>query len=207
MPELLNKINNMISFLGVADYKDSSHKIKVDEQIKIINEKLQPKRGNLPNLINRIVDKEGKVAKKLSIKNPEDVEAINNSFNSYDPRNSGEFSQSSFRESKLVVKELVDQGEYLKQRQEALEDIKKVSGQIKEISATMKVEIHQQGENLTIAETHIEKANENTKKAELEISEAEKITRKSGRCLCWTMFLIVFFILSAVTIFLVLLLK
>lgn len=101
MPETLNKINNLIVNLRSTEYKDMHLRNKVTEQIKIINEKIQPRQNELTNLINRIVDKEGRVAKKLSVVNVDDINslnAINNSFNSFDDRSSSEFVTTGFRE-------------------------------------------------------------------------------------------------------------
>src|SRR5690606_12190827 len=95
---------------------------------------------------------------------------------------------NSYRDSKLMVKDIAENQEYLKKRQEELEQIKKVSSQIKEMTVHMRTEVQKQGEQLTTIETHVIEAHDNAKKAEVEIQTAEKETRKSGRCLCWIAF-------------------
>ena len=70
---------------------------------------------------------------------------------------------------------------YLEKRREELEDIKKVSSQVLEITQNIKAEVAIQGENLNMVENNINQVVDNTKKSEFEISTAEKETRSQTK--------------------------
>jgi len=192
MPELLNAINDYISNFNSTEFKDQSSKNKVNEQIKIINDKIKPKQKELPNLLNRIVSKEGKLVKRLSIE--DSSMPLESFYSSHESRLDSEHNinnnRGSFRESKLVVGELIDNKEYLRKRQEELEDIKKVSLQVKDLTGHMKSEVEKQGNDLKSIEDNVVETNKNVHKAELEISEAEKSTRSSNKRIIWLIILL-----------------
>lgn len=208
MPDLLNDINNIISQLNSANFKEEGLKMRITEQIKIINEKLQPRQIELPNLLNKIVDKEGKLAKRLSLGDPDELSMALGSFNSVANERrldtDGTGSKGSFRDSKIAVRELIDNNEYLKKRQEELEDIKKISSQVKDLTVYMQREVLDQGEQLKSLESNVVESNLNVKKAELEIADAEKTTRKSRNKICLLTFLVGTFVLSLIAILIIL---
>jgi len=209
MPEILKNINEISSTLRETQYQDLALKSKSGEQIRIIDEKIRPKREELSNLINRIVEKENRVAKKLSGVNPEDVFSATqtmNSFNSNNDRNDSlirtETKRDSFLDSKLVIQDVQNNQEYLKKRQDALEEIKKISSQVKDITIAMHTEVEKQGENLKSIDSNIEISKTNAIKAEFEISVAEKETRATSNKVCCIAFLVVFILASILGILL-----
>lgn len=113
-------------------------------------------------------------------------------------------ARGSFRESKLVVQELVDNSEYLRKRQEELEQIKKISSQVKEITNVMASEVTNQAVGLKSIEDSVAQTNINVRKAEFEIEQAEKITRGGGKKLCCLLSIILFLAASLIAIILIL---
>lgn len=126
----------------------------------------------------------------MSILNPEEIE---NSRREYDHFNTNDSntnlpieeskrqSNFGFRESKLIIRDVLDQNEYLNMRTKELEDIKKVAHQIKDISESMKVELNDQGKKVEQIDNNIEEVKSNCIKAELEIQEADKISKSSAK--------------------------
>ena len=203
MPEILKAIDNLIVNLQQANFKDLNLKNKVNEQVKIINERLRPKQQELSNKLNSIVDKEGNLARKISKVGFEHIIMNYDAKDRMDTNSNSETepqrrNKGSFRESRLVVQELVDNSEYLRKRQEELEDIKKISSQVKEITQVMVVEVNNQSVGLKSIEDSITQTNLNVTKAEFEIEQAEKITRKS-RNKIYCMFLLVIFLIVSIT--------
>jgi t-SNARE complex subunit (syntaxin) len=88
---------------------------------------------------------------------------------------------------------------YLEKRKEELENIKKVTTQIVEISNHLRVEVVAQGENITKIESHVSEANTNVKKAEFEIETAEKETRNHTRRYIILSLAVLFFLVSLFT--------
>ncbi len=66
MPEKLKQIDLIIEILEGHEHSDESFKKKVKDQIKVVNEKLFPKREVLPNLLNRILQREHAITKRIS---------------------------------------------------------------------------------------------------------------------------------------------
>jgi hypothetical protein len=52
--------------LEIADHNDEAFRRKVNDQIKIVNQKLFPKRQELQNLLNRILQREHAITKRIS---------------------------------------------------------------------------------------------------------------------------------------------
>jgi methyl-accepting chemotaxis protein len=208
MPEIIKAVDNLVDNLLQADFKDLNLKAKVNEQVKIINERLKPKQKDLSNLLNNIVEKETKLARKISRVGIEDIIMNYESSSRMDTDSNLETEgnkkpRGSFRESRLVVQELVDNSEYLRKRQEELEDIKKISTQVKEITQVMASEVTNQAVGLKSIEDSVTQANLNVHKAEFEIEQAEKITRGGGKKICCLLWLIIFLVTSIIAIVLV----
>ncbi len=66
MPEKLKSIDNIIKIFQSIQLDNNSFRKKVNDQIKIVDEKLLPKRENLENLINRILQREHAITKRIS---------------------------------------------------------------------------------------------------------------------------------------------
>jgi hypothetical protein len=200
MPELLNKILNQVTFIKESKYKDESTKNKILSQIEIIDHKLSPKKLELISLLNRIVEKESMMARKLS--GEINLDSRKHSVNSFYSESNLESTnlnkmKQSFDSNCLIVKDVQDNLKYIKKRQEELEEIKVISGQIKDLSGKMVSEVRNQGENLNNIIISVEETKETAKKAEFEIQISENESRKgSKRTLC--IFLLVIFILASI---------
>jgi len=204
MPELLNQINNLINFLKESQYKDELLKNKVFTQIEIINHKLNPNRIELAALLNRIVEKESKITRRISqdllINESLDLSLCSNdsAFLETNYKNIGQ--KASFDSNKLQIKDVQENLNYLKKREKELEEINKVSGQIRELSCNMVTNIKTQGDNLHIINKDIIGAKENSKKTEKEIEIAERESKSSmNRTLCFIL-LICFVVTSFISI-------
>lgn len=177
-PDTIKTIDDLIASLKTTPIKDKALKSKVNEQITIINERLRPKQKELSDLLNSIVETESRLAKRFSNSNIEDIIMCNDKMRS---ESENERAKMGFRESKLIVQDLVENTEYLRKRQEELEDIRQISSQIRAISDKMVVEVKAQKTALTSAETSVDDAKLNVTKAEFEIEEANKLTSSASR--------------------------
>jgi hypothetical protein len=201
LPELLNQISSHISHLKESECRDESTKKKVFSQIEIINQKLNPKKIEVAGLLNRIFEKESKITKRMSkefsLKESLDTSFCSNDSVDYlDSQHNYYKQRTSFESNHIVVKDVQDNINYLNKRQEELEEIKKVSGQIKELSENMVVDVQKQGDNLQVINLDIIEVKENAHKAEIEIEIAEKESKTlMKRKLCW--FLLMCFVLTS----------
>ena len=118
-------------------------------------------------------------------------------------------TQTKMAEGKLIyddafeVKENID---YMEERTRELEDIAKVTYQIKDITGNMKQEVMLQGEKLNKIEDDVCDAKENVVNADHEIKEAEIEDRKSCRrsCLIISLVAIIVIIILVVVLLVVL---
>jgi t-SNARE complex subunit (syntaxin) len=206
MPNLLNDIFAIIKLVESNDLADKRSK----EQCLNLKEKLKNKQIEVSSLIKRICDKEAIVAKKLSRINPDQVNlAVKNfqenniqSESSFQTDDNRRHSLMGFRESKIIVRDIVNQEDYLKNRTIELEEIKKVANQIKDISTSMKYELDEQGKKVELIDKNVEEAKDNIIKAEVEIKEADKISKSYGGNFKCLMFLILLLFIGLILFFL-----
>ena len=83
------------------------------------------------------------------------------------------------------MREIKDNQEYVESRQKELEEIKKVSGQISNISKALTIEVKRQDECLGGIEDNVIMTKDNAIRAEKEITDAERISRRSSRKIFW----------------------
>lgn len=201
LPKLLNEIFIIIKNFESSDNED----MRIREQIKIINEKLKPKQTEIHNIIKKICDKEAIVVKKLSVIDPADIEKANRNLNfqtlnTYDSNTNLQTEEDNkrpsvlgFRESKIIVQDVLDQNTYLEIRTKELEDIKKVATQIKDLSNSMKSELEDQGKKVDQIDKNVDEVKINVVKAEFEIQEADKNSRSDSKrikCLAYMIILL-----------------
>lgn len=101
-----------------------------------------------------------------------------------------------FRESKIIVQDIMDQKTYLDLRTKELEDIKKVATQIKDLSTNMKVELQEQGKKVELIDQNVEEVKSNVIKSEFEIQEADEISKSNTKRVRCLVFVIVFLLLA-----------
>lgn len=78
-------------------------------------------------------------------------------------------------DSRLQIKEYKD--EFLEERKNMIEQVKVISGQCADLSKTIKMEVHNQGDMVDEIEMNLVRVEENTKKANEEIQEMSELTK------------------------------
>ena len=115
LPMILNTINKLSDKINLKECDESTR-----EKLNKIKDNLSPKVGELPNLINQIYEREKIASLKLrNIKLSESKLDDSLSFLQLS-RNS-----DKIRESRIILQEVIDNQEYLQNRQAELEEIKK----------------------------------------------------------------------------------
>lgn len=89
------------------------------------------------------------------------------------------------RMSTVYVQEALNRDEFLKKREEELQEIHIIAKEIKDTTQNMALKVNQQGEQLNLIENNVEKTLENTKKAHEEIKEADKLSSQNKKKMCW----------------------
>lgn len=192
---------NIINYLKSDENIDE----RALKQTLSVDENLHRKKKEVEKMIEAVYEKESHVARKLSRINPKQINSLQdpngnyNSNNSNNNNNNDIKSKLSFRESKIIVRDIQDADQYLEERTKELQEIKKVAGQIKEISSSMKNNLEEQGRAVDLIDKNVEDTKVNVIKAELEIEEANKISKKQTgdyRCLVYcVLFLLISIIL------------
>jgi len=85
------------------------------------------------------------------------------------------------RDSRIILKEVMDNQDYLERRKVELENILKVSSQIKEITVMMGQEVKAQGELLLKIDVETSVAKNNVENAELDIISANNTSRQKTK--------------------------
>jgi hypothetical protein len=136
-PVLISNINSIISTLTSTEIKEPKIKSRVQEKIKIVDEKIIEKNKELARIMNEIVEKESNL---FSFKGEEQF-----NYDSSKESLSDNPSEIEIRESKIILKDVKDNKEYLENREKELEEIKKVSGQVMSMTVAMSAEAQKQG--------------------------------------------------------------
>lgn len=100
----------------------------------------------------------------------------------------------------MFAQQIEDRSEYLKNRQNQLEDIHQNAKKIKEMTDQMVVAVNEQGEQLDTIEAHVIKTNENAKDAKKEIVEAAKLQKSNNKKTCCLIFIVFVAIAATVAI-------
>ena len=86
-------------------------------------------------------------------------------------------SNNSFDEGKIQVN--ANNEQLLKDRKEMIQDFKKISAQVSDLSKTVVIELKKQGEKVTRLEDKAKEINENTKNVKNETNETDEINKKN----------------------------
>jgi t-SNARE complex subunit (syntaxin) len=108
---------------------------------------------------------------------------------------------NDFRVSLIEVKEISSMESIQREREEELQKIHKVTGQIVDMTGMMKTEINKQGDLLDNIEDHVVDAKVNVIGADKEIKEADKIMKSTTKkivCLVIAIIIIIAIILVLV---------
>ena len=113
----------------------------------------------------------------------EAAENDNNS-NNIELSNMNNDNENLRRVSTQFVQEALNRDEFLKKREEELQEIHIISKQIKDTTQTMAQKVNEQGEQLNSIENNVDVALDNAHKAHEEIKQADKMAAKNKKKLC-----------------------
>lgn len=186
--QLIENLTASQDYLENADISDNKLRTKVNKKLKMFNSKFPDKVAEYENITNELNDLEKKYSEDGSLADS----YINGSRISQSSDNG---SMSSINADKVQIHDYKDT--YLEQRQIEIENVKKVSAKVAEISNSIKENVFAQGEMLNDIENNVVDVNENTKKADKEIKEVEQITKKQNKRIC-ILILIMLFLVSVI---------
>ena len=92
-------------------------------------------------------------------------------------------------------------GQYLNTRKEMIQDFKKISSQVNDLSKTVMIELQNQGKHVDKLENEAVKINENTKNVKKEADETNDINEKNIRKTIWIIIVLVIVVFVLVGIF------
>lgn len=101
-----------------------------------------------------------------------------------DEKNENLLPDNNKEGNQLMVIQIDNSDQYLKQRKEQLQNIYKISAEMKELSDEMAIEVQHQGDLLDNVQEHVEQANVNAEKAEDEIKAADEMSKKNRKKMC-----------------------
>ena len=111
-----------------------------------------------------------------------------------------ENSNNDFDEEKLKVNKNPT-GQLLSDRQEMIQDFKKISSQVNDLSKTVMIELKKQGENVTRLEDQAKIINKNAKEVKNETNETNEINERNIRKYIWVILGLVVILIILVIIF------
>ena len=108
-------------------------------------------------------------------------------------------SQGSFDENKLTIN--ANNEQLLSNRKEMLQDFKKISAQVSDLSKTVVLELTKQGEHVNRLENKAEIINQNAKNVKNETKETDEVNEKNIRKSIWTIVILVVILAILIVIF------
>ena len=107
-------------------------------------------------------------------------------------------SQGSFDENKLTIN--ANNEQLLSNRKEMLQDFKKISAQVSDLSKTVVIELKKQGDFVNRLEDRAKVINENAKNVKNETKETDEKKKKNIKKSIWT--IVIFVVILAILIIL-----
>ena len=95
-----------------------------------------------------------------------------------------EDGNNSFDEGKIKIN-TNNMGQLLSERKEMIQDFKKISTQVNDLSKTVMIELKKQGEKVDILDNQATKINKNAKNVKTETDETKDISEKNIRKSIW----------------------
>ena len=111
-----------------------------------------------------------------------------------------EKSNNSFDEGKLKVN-TDSMGNILSERKEMIQDFKKISTQVNDLSKSVMIELKKQGEHVTRLENHAKHINENVKEVKKETNETNDINERNIKKSIWVILGLVVVLVILIGIF------
>lgn len=181
--KLIETLNASKDYLEEADISDKKMRTQVNKKLKMFNSKFPDKVSEFESMANQLND----LGRKYSEEGSMTDSYINGSRISQSSDNG-----SSINGDKIQIHDYKDT--YLEQRQIEIENVKKVSAKVAEISNSIKENVFAQGEMMNDIENNVVDVNENTKKADKEIKEVEQITKKQNKRICILLLIMLFLV-------------
>lgn len=171
-------------------------------QIQVIDHSLSEKQKIFKVMLDEILEQEKVINRKFSFYSLHGKErSSTNSSNSFVSINNQKVQdydkKTSLLAEEIEVKENII---YMEERTKELEDIVKVTGQIKDITGEMKSEIVIQGEKINKIEDTIVDVKENAVNAHFEIKEAEEHQKKGNMCIKIIVIIVIVAIVATIAI-------
>ena len=115
------------------------------------------------------------------VKSQVEKEAAENDNNNIELSNVNNEDENLRRVSTQYAQEALNRDEFLKKREEELQNIHIISKQIKDTTQNMAIKVNEQGEQLNSIENNVENALINAEKAHEEIKQADKMSAKNKK--------------------------
>ena len=147
----LSDINNYLGKLESMVITDKSLQESLSEIMKTINKKIQPKQNNLDSLIKDILNKEGdkNLSLGVSLKSRISLQHENSFQNNKEPIRDKELNEQLLIKGNIEIKDLEFTEQVLNDRKAELEEIQKISAQMRELTHNMQDNVYAQGEKLS----------------------------------------------------------
>ena len=108
-------------------------------------------------------------------------------------------NNNSFDEGKIQINSNNEQ--LLKDRKIMIQDFKKISAQVSDLSKTIVIELKKQGEQVNRLEDRAKEINENTKNVKTETKETDELNKKNIRDSIWTIVCLIIVLVVLIIIF------
>ena len=183
-------------------FKDTLEKYRNE---KIIFENFSVNPNTEKDLFNKFKEIDSKNNEKITSvqKMMEQIVAIEDSIEENNNNNNEQHSDQEGAQSNSLIdgmftQEVIDKGEFLKERREKLQNIKQVTATIKDIAQQMAIDVDAQGKVLNNIEDNIIVVSNNTDKAETEIEEANKENKKNSKKTIYMLIIVIFVVIVGV---------
>ena len=183
-------------------FKDTLEKYRNEKRI-FENFSVNP--NTEKDLFNKFKEIDSKNNEKITSvqKMMEQIVAIEDSIEENNNNNNEQHSDQEGAQSNSLIdgmftQEVIDKGEFLKERREKLQNIKQVTATIKDIAQQMAIDVDAQGKVLNNIEDNIIVVSNNTDKAETEIEEANKENKENSKKTIYMLIIVIFVVIVGV---------
>ena len=183
-------------------FKDTLEKYRNE---KIIFENFSVNPNTEKDLFNKFKEIDSKNNEKITSvqKMMEQIVAIEDSIEENNNNNNEQHSDQEGAQSNsfidgMFTQEVIDKGEFLKERREKLQNIKQVTATIKDIAQQMAIDVDAQGKVLNNIEDNIIVVSNNTDKAGTEIEEANKENKENSKKTIYMLIIVIFVVIVGV---------
>ena len=183
-------------------FKDTLEKYRNE---KIIFENFSVNPNTEKDLFNKFKEIDSKNNEKITSvqKMMEQIVAIEDSIEENNNNNNEQHSDQEGAQSNSLIdgmftQEVIDKGEFLKERREKLQNIKQVTATIRDMAQQMAIDVDAQGKVLNNIEDNIIVVSNNTDKAGTEIEEANKENKENSKKTIYMLIIVIFVVIVGV---------